>query len=159
MKNRLLTLAGALALLVVLGRFYAVPVYAQVKAALVQSRDEKARNPYQARINVLGAGGTSTTTFPFVPAGKRLVIEHVSVLIRGAFADTIDSAYLSGNQAGAFQFTPGVYTQTGGGAYVINQGVLEYFDAGDTPTFNVSSSSANPFTTIATISGYTIDIP
>jgi len=159
MKNRLLTLAGALALLAVMGKFYAVPVYAQVKAALVQNRDEKARNPYQARINVLGTAGASTTTFAFVPAGKRLVIEHVSVLIRGAFADTIDTAYLSGNQAGAFQFVPGVYTQTGGGAYVINQQVLSYFDAGDTPTLNVQSSSANPFTTIATISGYTVDIP
>jgi hypothetical protein len=83
MKNRLLTLAGALALLAVLGRFYAVPVYAQVKAALVQNRDEKARNPYQARNNSLGTAGASRTAFAFVPAGKRLVIEHVRVLIRG----------------------------------------------------------------------------
>jgi hypothetical protein len=159
MKNRLLTLAGALVLLAVLGKFYAVPVYAQVKAALVQNRDEKARNPYQARLNSLGAAGDSTTTFGFVPAGKRLVIEHVSVLVRGAFADTIDSAFLSGNQAGTFQFVPGVYTQTGGGAYVINQQVLAYFEAGDTPTFNVQSSSTAGFSLNVTLSGYTIDIP
>ncbi len=37
MKNRLLTFAGALALLAVLGHFYAVPLMAQVRAALVKN--------------------------------------------------------------------------------------------------------------------------
>ena len=40
MKSNLLTLAGTLALVAVLGKFYAIPAVAQVtRAALVQDRD------------------------------------------------------------------------------------------------------------------------
>ena len=45
MKNRLLTFAGALVLLAVLGSYYAKPLLATV-AALVQDRDSKGRNVY-----------------------------------------------------------------------------------------------------------------
>jgi hypothetical protein len=47
MKNRLLALAGALALLAVLGEFCTKPVVAQVRAALVANVDEPTRSPYQ----------------------------------------------------------------------------------------------------------------
>ena len=47
MKNRLITMAGALALLAVVGKFYATPALAKlVRAALVKNVDEKGRSPY-----------------------------------------------------------------------------------------------------------------
>src|SRR4051794_5555369 len=79
MKNRLLTLAGALALAAVLGKFYAVPALAQVRAALVQDRDNPARSYYQTLNLSCGYAATiCATDLAVVPAGKRLVIKSVS---------------------------------------------------------------------------------
>src|SRR4051794_27052390 len=79
MKNRLLTLAGALALAAVLGKFYAVPAFAQVRAALMQDRDSKSRNVYQSvNLSCGYAVNICSTDLAVVPAGKRLVIEHIS---------------------------------------------------------------------------------
>lgn len=48
MKNKLLTFAGALALIAMLGRFYAVPAFAQaIRAAVVKNMDEPGRTPYR----------------------------------------------------------------------------------------------------------------
>src|SRR5215510_9864301 len=78
MKNKLITLAGALALAAVLGKFYAVPAFAQVRAALMQDRDSKARNYYQTyNLNCGYALNICSADLPVVPAGKRLVIEHI----------------------------------------------------------------------------------
>jgi hypothetical protein len=52
MKNRLLTLAGVLALLAVVGKFYAEPVWAQARAALVKNIDERGRNPFRRQAPV-----------------------------------------------------------------------------------------------------------
>jgi len=76
LKNKLLTLAGALALAAVLGHFYAKPLMAQVRAALVQDVDQPARAPFQATVNL------TLNNFNFtpvtIPPGKRLVIDQVS---------------------------------------------------------------------------------
>ena len=52
MKNRLMTFAGALALLAVLGKFYAPPLMAQVKATFIQDVDQAARQPFQVTVPV-----------------------------------------------------------------------------------------------------------
>jgi hypothetical protein len=71
MKNKLLTFAGALALLAVLGHFYAKPLLAQVRAALVQNVDEPGRNPIPLGYQAVTSSGANFS----VPAGKRYVIE------------------------------------------------------------------------------------
>ena len=76
MKNKLLAFAGMLALVAVLGKFYATPLMAQVRAALVQDVDQPARAPFQAVVSI-----TSTTTGYIavpIPSGKRLVIDQVT---------------------------------------------------------------------------------
>jgi len=74
MKSKLLSLAGALALLAVLGRFYAVPAIAQaVRAALVQDRDNPARQPFSTIVP--GVSGISST--PAVAAGTRLIVTNM----------------------------------------------------------------------------------
>lgn len=81
MKNRLLTFAGALGIITVLGHFYAKPLLAQVRAALVQNVDEKGRNFYQVTgsCDVADIGQPCWVRFPAVPPNMRAVIEHVSV--------------------------------------------------------------------------------
>jgi hypothetical protein len=77
MKNRLLSLAGSLALVAVIGKYYAVPAIAQtVRAAVVKNIDEKGRIPYQEMSTCLSpvAGISCAVAFPLVPANKRLVI-------------------------------------------------------------------------------------
>src|SRR5215468_9758461 len=80
MKSRLFAMAGALMLLMLLGRFFAKPLLAQVRAALVQSVDEPGRNPDQ-ETKVAGCGLSHPEcdlTFAAVPPGKRLVLTNVS---------------------------------------------------------------------------------
>jgi len=77
MKNRLLTFAGALALLAVLGKFYAPPLMAQVRAALVQDVDQPARAPFQVTVPININNFTFTPVS--IPAGKRLVIDYISM--------------------------------------------------------------------------------
>jgi hypothetical protein len=78
MKNRLLTLAGALALLAILGKYFAVPVMAQIRAALVQNMDEPGRRPYQVTVT-LNPAVDFKADFPAVPAGQRLVVQQIMV--------------------------------------------------------------------------------
>ena len=74
MKHRLMTMAGGLVLLAVLGKFVAVPAIAQAaRAALVRDVDNPARNAIQ--VELYGYYGSSDYT---VPAGKTLVIEDVA---------------------------------------------------------------------------------
>jgi hypothetical protein len=77
MKNRLLTFVGALALLAVFGKFYAPPLMAQVRAAMVQDVDQPARAPFQVTvpININNFNYTPVT----IPTGKRLVVDYISM--------------------------------------------------------------------------------
>jgi hypothetical protein len=73
MKSKLLAFAGVLALLAVLGKFYAVPALAQaVRAALVQNRDNPARQPFSALV-----GGFDIISSPAVPPGTRLIVTNM----------------------------------------------------------------------------------
>ncbi len=74
MKNRLLAFAGALALAATLGKFYAAPAIAQgVRAALVQDRDNPARQPFSAIVS--GVNGIAST--PVVATGTRLIVTNM----------------------------------------------------------------------------------
>jgi hypothetical protein len=146
MKNKLLTLAGALALMAVLGRFYAKPVMAQVRAALVQDVDQPARAPFQATVPININNFTFTPVT--IPAGKRLVVDFIS--LSGAAQTTgsyvqpiiILSSSVAGNPNANFYVSP---PQSGvaPGQYYENQPATIYADslsvspafAGFTPSF------------------------
>jgi hypothetical protein len=162
MKNRLWTLAGVLALLAVLGKFYAAPLVAQVRATLVQDRDSRARNLYQAVNNCFNVTSPCQITFAAVPAGKRLIIEQVSAIVTlpTVAGDALDAVELRG--ASVFQFLPLVPAPGNFGGqvqYVTNQTVLAAYDAGQVPEVDTFVASGSTFTTLASISGYMIDIP
>jgi hypothetical protein len=70
-RNRFLTFAWALALIAVLGKFYAIPAIAQAaRAALVQDRDNPARQPFSALVPTVNG----TALSPAVPSGMRLIV-------------------------------------------------------------------------------------
>ena len=88
MRQKLLAMAGALALLAVLGKYYAQPVLAQVRAALVQDVDNAARHfvrlSFTAR-QPFGEGGQFLCSdFYTVPSGQRLVVDNVGIRTSGA---------------------------------------------------------------------------
>ncbi len=162
MKNRMLQFAGMLALLAVLGKFYAVPAFAQIKAALVQVRDEPARNPYYQQ----GSCNSPTfqycnVNFPAVPAGKRLVITHVSSLNLMPAANTITSTDLRVLNGFIKAFFPVSALPANGGTfnYASNEVTYATFEAGETPQFLTFVNSNANFQLVAILSGYTIDIP
>jgi hypothetical protein len=163
MKNRLITLAGALALAAVLGKFYAVPAFGQVRAALMQDRDSKARNYYQTSNLSCGyAVSICSTDLPVVPAGKRLVIEHVS-----GEADTIGPTDLYRVSLWAKNLWASAYLEFGSAnltpnnlyARPFNQAVFATFDAGQTPQLTLQTTGNGAFAWQAVITGYMIDIP
>ena len=163
MKNKLITLAGAFALAAVLGKFYAVPAFGQVRAALMQDRDSKARNYYQTYNLSCGYAVTiCSTDLPVVPAGKRLVIERIS-----GEADTVGpndlyrASFWAKNQwASAYlEFGPANLTPNNLYARPFNQAVFAVFDAGQTPQLSLQTTGTNAFAWQAVICGYMVDIP
>jgi hypothetical protein len=163
MKNKLLTLAGALALAAVLGKFFAVPAFAQVRAALMQDRDSRARNYYQTYNLSCGyAPNICSVDLPAVPTGKRLVNEHIS-----GEADTIGANDLYRVSLWAKNQWPSAYLEFGPAnptpnnlyAHPFNQAVFAAFDAGQTPQLSLQTTGNVGFAWQAVISGYVVDIP
>ena len=163
MKNRLITLAGALALAAVLGKFYAVPAFAQVRAALMQDRDSKARNVYQTNnLNCGYAVGLCATDLPVVPAGKRLIIEHVSGEADTLGANDLYRVSLTAKNLATvayLEFGPASLTPNNLYARPFNQATFVAFEAGQTPQLVVQTTGAVGFAWQAVVTGYMIDIP
>lgn len=167
MKNKLSTFAGALALLAVLGHFYAKPLMAQVRAALTQNVDEPARNPYQEAIFAVCTGSQfCNQNFSAVPAGKRLVVTNIS-----GYADVTGGTLPNSNLTSSFGgsqyasvFFPGVRGTVSSFAtrIVFNQEVRAYFGPGEAPhTFEGLVSTTDTFAGGAQImlSGYFVSLP
>lgn len=160
MKFRMLQFAGVLAVLAVVGKFYAVPALAQVRATLVQDRDQRGRNIYQAQSVCFQVTNPCTITFPAVPAGQRLIIEHASTINVMASATALNGVQM--RNGSVYQFltpsaVPGNYS--GQFDFVSNDNVLLSYDAGQIPTVVVFATTGATFTSEAAISGYMIQIP
>jgi hypothetical protein len=161
MKNKLLTFAGALALFGVLGNFYAPPLMAQTRAALVQDVDQAARAPFQVTVPVDVTNFTYTPVS--IPSGKRLVVDFISLSgaagTSGAYLQPIIllSSSVAGGAAALYYIAP---QQSGGapGQYYHSEKTTIYADslnvgpayAGFTPTFMIFS---------VVISGHLVSIP
>jgi hypothetical protein len=160
MKNRLLTFAGVLALLAVMGKFYAVPLLAQVRAAIVQNLDERGRNPYTALLPCYSASTNSCTAFfPAVPANTELVIEHISMSVDTPTALSNVDFYGNAAQASPLLTLQGA-DSAGNSIYIANQPLLAYFSAGQTPSIAVFAKSA-AFEFVSgsvTLTGYTVNL-
>jgi hypothetical protein len=158
MKNRMWTMAGALALLAVVGKFYALPAIAQtVRAALVQDRDSPGRQAFtyftQPPVN------TNPILFPSVPAGKRRVINGVYVVATSAAGCPVNIATFATGGGGTFLASlPGFFIPGLGLSAASLTSAQIVMNAGDLG--NASLSCTGPSTTAyLTLTGYDIDIP
>lgn len=148
----LLALAGSVAL-------------AQPKPALVQGRDEPARQPWSQLIqvtqNAANCGPLVTlcsADFDTVPAGKRLVVTHASVLF------SVDDpqgvvAYTGPAQIPNFAHIVPL-TQAVAGRYAGGGPILYFVEPGSAPYFIATSLSlSDGLTSTFALSGYFIDLP
>jgi hypothetical protein len=168
MKNKLLSLAGVVACVAVLGHFYAKPLLAQVRAALVQNVDEPGRNPYQEVVFTI-CGGTQNCNFSFsiVPPGKRLVVTHVNGFIdvrNGTLPNANVESSFGGSQFASI-FIPGVRQTASANStrIVYNEAVLAYFGPGESPAgFYGLFSTTDTWPTngggLMTLTGYYINL-
>jgi hypothetical protein len=102
-KTRLLACASGLALLVALGHFGAKPLMAQIRAALVKNVDEPGRTPYQSTASCsVDLIGECFANFATVPAGKRLIVQHLS----GVMNCSTQRACLASYMRVGIQFQP-----------------------------------------------------
>ncbi len=157
MRNRLVTLAGALALIAVLGKYYAAPAIAQVvRAAVVKNVDEKGRIPYMAATPTscvpFSASGVDCT-FPAVPANKRLVIEYINAGISHSPSSPPDVAFrFTGAGGTSHQFSLPVFPRVPG-ISGISAPVLIYLDAGQVPRLISDGTFIN-----FELTGYLVDL-
>jgi hypothetical protein len=155
MKDKLVTLAGALLLLAVLGHFYAKPLFAQVRAALVQNVDEPGRNP----LNMKFSPG-NTAALVTVPAGKRWVIEAFAANCVLSAGGTLNSVSISTNSAaGAEAFAPAFFLLSGVFPEWVGGGATRlYADPGSVIILAANSPPSGTQCTFS-LSGYAINLP
>jgi len=173
---------GLLALAGLYNSFNLPKVVAQtVRAALVKNIDEPARNPYQVYITALpavnGPCGSNFCEYALtpVPANKRLVITNVSMrIVPSASNITVQDVrlYLCCDvnfhitSSYTFPYIAALYpsdnlTVGGVSAYVINEQLHWYVEAGQTPriTFHTSGGGLSGYEEERVlVSGYLVDL-
>jgi hypothetical protein len=143
MKKTIVMGSCLLLCLLVLAKAFEKPLLAQIRAALTQNIDEPGRNPYQESFfaymtNCAAASKFCNFTFSTVPAGKRLVITHVSAYVdvqNGMLPNCNLQSDFGGSQYAEAFFT-GVRGPVSAGPSTrifINQELQLYFGPGETP--------------------------
>jgi hypothetical protein len=125
----------------------------------VRNIDEKGRNPYMQGgfVNCPPANGLCDTLFPPVPAGKRLVVEHVSANIGLNPGSGINGAFLLAGGNAVFSL-PGRSMATPQ-IVGVNEQVLAYYEAGQTPVFRLAwAGGGNGGEASSVLSGYLVDL-
>lgn len=161
MKNRALAGITILGFSMIVGHFGAKPLLAQIRAALVKNVDEPGRIPYQASASCPSTiHGDCVALLTPVPDGKRLVVQHASVLRQ---CITIPCA---GSFFGVRSHNHSLLT--GPAAYIssptltntdvsVDQDIRLYLEAGDIPTVEMGFGEGESFASF-TITGYLIDL-
>lgn len=128
-----------------------------------QDRDNKARNYFQTyNLNCGYEVGICSADLPAVPAGKRLIIDHVSGIADMSGAnDLYRIALWAKNQWPSAYFEVGSPRMTPNNMYehAFNAGIFVAFNENETPQLVFQSSGPGGFAWQAVVSGYMIDIP
>jgi hypothetical protein len=146
------------------------PSFAQTRAALVKNVDEPGRTPYQSMVDFNAGSGCSSNTcnfvsFAVVPTGKRLVVEHLSVLTGVASGGQPTLLAFSnspgcgncGNRAVVTGWVNTDYTVFGASFWAIDRPVYLFYEAGETPQIKMYATASFSFVGNATVTGYLID--
>jgi hypothetical protein len=167
MRNRVWTAAGVLVLLAVVGKFYTEPLWAQVRAAFVKNIDERGRIPFQATGSCSGGPGIDVcdVIFSAVPAGKRLVIEHVNVDVDSHLFGILPGLVLFQRVSGGATAVLPVFqrftsdTLASISDYGSNEAVEIFVEVGESPKLHATGSLGfGVVVNVATISGYLVDL-
>lgn len=144
-----------------------LPAAAQTRAALVQSVDEPARNPYQETQFNIACRGTPICVLDFavVPAGKRMVVTHISGYVDTANG-TMPNSFLQSSFGGSNFATVPIIAGRGplgnlGTRYIISQSVLAYFNAGENPRGSYQGLLGEVMSggALMMLTGYFINVP
>jgi hypothetical protein len=165
-KYHILIASGFSLVAAVVAGVTAGPAIAQaVKAALVKNVDERGRVPYQQEVSCQATGIFSCVgSAPRVPAGKRLVVEHISTSIDLQTGSHIIQILFTSINSFASGTTPATFvhplyetTSFGNDHYDQNESVVQYIEAGDTPGIIVGRDTGT-VQMVGLISGYLIDL-
>ena len=134
-----LSAAAAVCALWIVGTFTAKPLLAQIRAAFIQNVDEPGRNPYQeTQFTVCGGPQNCNFQFAIVPAGKRLVLTHVSGFVDvkgGTLPNANVESNFGGNQYATVFFAGTRGTAAVGSTRIVyNSDVRAYFGPGEEPS-------------------------
>jgi hypothetical protein len=126
--------------------------------AKTSSVDDPGRNPYQFFKNLEACVNTTCqATTPPVPAGKRLVVQHVSAFGALTSPGNTVEVVVSTETAVLSTFAPPVFGTTNQG-FAFDQPVLGFADAGETVTVFISTNgSFNQAASDFVVTGYLID--
>lgn len=143
---------------------------AQTRAALTKNVDEPGRIPYQNVYNFSGSdtacsGSVCSLPFPAVPAGKRLVVESVSILLASAgTAPPMLLAFGDGTtfNTGNIALVNATWTDTnntilGSHFWVMDKLVRVYYEPGTTPKVKLIAGGNVTLPSNASVIGYLID--
>jgi len=159
--RRLIASAAAVAAVATLGHFFAQPVLAQVRAALVRDVDNPALAPFTLDTTFSLTAVNSQQLLVTVPAGKRLVIENISYVSAGGASDQLVYGSLRNGEFGPIvvllginpphaSVTSGLTLQDG------SQQSKAYFDSGQDVWASASHLSGSSRTIEVALSGYWI---
>jgi hypothetical protein len=128
------------------GGILAPPVWAQVRAALAGETGTAASQPFRGGVDYNLAAVNDQRLLTTVPAGKRLVIEHLSFWSYGQTGDELTFGALRTGQRGAYQMffeIHPVHTSATGSLTLQDgsQPVTAYFEAGEEVWVSVSHST------------------
>jgi hypothetical protein len=143
------------------GTFLAGEACAQIRPAMVRSVDEPALQPFRAAREIYLDMINEQVLVTTVPAGKRLVIEHISWYVGAQTGHELVFAGLRNPQYGTYymylQINPPHAAATTG--YTIQDGsqsVKVYFEAGEEVWLSASRGTAGPIDLNIVIQGHFI---
>jgi hypothetical protein len=145
----------------ILGGMFGQPVAAQVRAALVRDVDTAALAPVSFSVEYTLCCINDQRLVTTVPAGRRLVIDHISYYTSGTSSDQMVFGGLRAGQYGPVRLIlevnpPHVSAAT---SFTIQDGaqpVATYFEAGEDVWVSVSHSTGGTRTIQFAISGHLI---
>jgi len=160
-RKSLLAFAGAVAVFAVLGHYFARPLLAQARAALVRDVDNPALAPFVLDTTFNLTTLNSQQLLVTVPAGKRLVIENVSYVSGGVSSDQLVYGSLRSSEFGAIAVLMGINPPHAAASpgYTLQDGSQAskvYFDSGQEVWASASHNTGGSRTMEVVLSGYWI---
>jgi hypothetical protein len=138
---------------------------AQIRPVYTKNVDEKGRIPYQvAELVLTSACSTNGLLFfcerqlPAVPAGKRLVIERLTMFLALASGSPDLVRFVNPVTNGTLSYVQPSFTQRviSAAHFFLNQEVLAFYEPGQTPAVRVQATG-QPVSIEITVQGYLID--